>query len=133
MDRPAVDETSLAYLSSGSMTIIVGMSDEILIGQVLKRLMAEQALTFKKLGEMSGVPASTIKTWSSGIEPKSLAAARKVARALGVSVEHLVFGTSDKQQASLTEVITTQLFSGWCKVTIEMPVNSPILKVKESK
>jgi len=106
------------------------MSDEILIGQVLKRLMTDRKLTFKKLSEMSGVPASTIKTWSSGIEPKSMTAARKVARALGVSVEYLVFGETDKQQ-NLAEILTTQLFSGWCKVTIEMPVNSPTSKEKK--
>jgi len=106
------------------------MSDEILISQVLKRLMTEKKLTFKQLSEMSGVPASTIKTWSSGIEPKSMTAARKVARALGVSVEYLVFGASDKQQ-TLAELMTTQLFSGWCKVTIEMPVTSPTIREKK--
>jgi len=103
------------------------MNDQVLIGKILKHLMAERSLTFKKLSELSGVPASTIKTWSSGIEPKSMTATRKVARALGVSVEYLVFGTTDKQLVSLDQIITNQLFSGWCKVTIELPVSSPIL------
>lgn len=106
------------------------MDDDLRIGHVLKHLMNEKKLTFKKLSELSGVPISTIKTWSAGVEPKSFAAARKVARVLGVSVEYLVFGATDKNQLSLQEILTTQLFSGWCKVTIEMPVTTPIAKTK---
>ena len=105
--------------------------DEIKIGRVLKHLMNERKITFKKLAELSGVPISTIKTWSAGVEPKSLAHARKVARVFGISVEHLVFGSSDKVEISLQDVLTKQLFSGWCKVTIEMPVTTPIAKIKK--
>jgi transcriptional regulator with XRE-family HTH domain len=97
------------------------MSDEIKIDQVLKHLMKEKKLTFKKLSQLSNVPASTIKTWSAGVEPKSLSHARKVARALGVSVEYLVFGETSNQVLTMNELLTTQLFSGWCKVTIEIP------------
>lgn len=107
------------------------MDDEVKIGHVLKHLMNEKKLTFKKLSELSGVPISTIKTWSAGVEPKSFSAARKVARVLGVSVEYLVFGNADKAQLSLQDVMTTQLFSGWCKVTIEMPVMSPVARGKK--
>lgn len=107
------------------------MSDEIVISRMLKHLMNEKRMTFKRLSQLSGVPISTIKTWSSGVEPKSLSAARKVARTLGVSVEYLVFGESDQKPPTLGELLTTQLFSGWCKVTIEMPVTSPIPKEKK--
>lgn len=107
------------------------MSDEVKISIVLKHLMKERKLTFKKLSQLSSVPESTIKTWSAGVEPKSLSHARKVARALNVSVEYLVFGESSVQAPTMSELLTTQLFSGWCKVTIEMPVTSPIAKKKE--
>lgn len=107
------------------------MSDEVKIDQVLKHLMKAKKLTFKKLSAASGVPISTIKTWSAGVEPKSLSHARKVARALDVSVEYLVFGETSSQAADISNLLTTQLFSGWCKVTIEMPVTAPILKKKE--
>lgn len=107
------------------------MSDEVKIGLILKHLMASKKMTFKKLSQISGVPISTIKTWSAGVEPKSLSHARKVARALDVSVEYLVFGESSAQAPAINELLTTQLFSGWCKVTIEMPVTAPMLKKKE--
>lgn len=107
------------------------MSDEVKIDQVLKHLMKERRLTFKKLGQLSNVPVSTIKTWSAGVEPKSLSHARKVARALGVSVEYLVFGESSNQTPTMNELLTTQLFSGWCKVTIEMPMTAPLAKKKD--
>ena len=107
------------------------MSDEVKISHVLKHLMKEKKLTFKKLSQLSSVPESTIKTWSAGVEPKSLSHARKVARALGVSVEYLVFGETSMQAPTMSELLTTQLFSGWCKVTIEMPVNAPVLKKKD--
>lgn len=99
------------------------MQDEVKIGVVLKHLMKEKKLTFKKLSLLSGVPESTIKTWSASVEPKSLSHARKVARALDVSVEYLVFGESSIQVPTMSEQLTTQLFSGWCKVTIEIPIN----------
>lgn len=107
------------------------MSDEVKISLVLKHLMKDKKLTFKKLSHLSSVPESTIKTWSAGVEPKSLSHARKVARALDVSVEYLVFGESSVQAPTISELLTTQLFSGWCKVTIEMPVTSPNLKKKD--
>ncbi|MBK8202831.1 MAG: hypothetical protein IPK68_11095 [Bdellovibrionales bacterium] len=88
-------------------------------------------MTFKRLNHASGVPISTIKTWSAGVEPKSLSHARKVARALDVSVEYLVFGETSGQTTVINDLLTTKLFSGWCKVTIEMPVTAPILKKKE--
>ncbi len=100
------------------------MNDEVKIEQVLKHLMKERKFSFKKLSELSGIPISTLKTWSAGVEPKSFSAARKVARTLGVSVEHLVFGSSDKTEAGLQEILTTQVFSGWCKVSIEVPLPS---------
>jgi len=105
--------------------------DEIKIGHVLKHLMNDRKLTFKKLSELSGVPLSTIKTWSAGVEPKSLAHARKVSRALGVSVEYLVFGNAEGNQPNLQDILTTQLFSGWCKITIELPATTPIAKIKK--
>lgn len=107
------------------------MSDEVKISLMLKHLMKDKKLTFKKLSQLSGVPESTIKTWSAGVEPKSLSHARKVARALDVSVEYLVFGETSMQAPTMSELLTTQLFSGWCKVTIEMPVTAPIVKKKE--
>lgn len=107
------------------------MSDEVKIGSVLKHLMNSKKMTFKKLSQVSGVPISTIKTWSAGVEPKSLSHARKVARALDVSVEYLVFGETSVQATTMSELLTTQLFSGWCKVTIEMPVTSPMIKKRE--
>lgn len=107
------------------------MSDEVKIGLILKHLMKEKKLTFKKLSQLSGVPESTIKTWSASVEPKSLSHARKVARALEVSVEYLVFGESSTQIPTISELLTTQLFSGWCKVTIEMPVTTPVAKKKD--
>ena len=100
------------------------MDDSVKIASVIKHLMSEKKLTFKKLSELSHVPVSTIKTWSAGVEPKSMVAARKVARVLGVSVEYLVFGQVDQSQPSLQDLLTTQLFSGWCKVTIEAPVKT---------
>lgn len=54
------------------------MSDEVKISLVLKHLMKDKKLTFKKLSHLSSVPESTIKTWSAGVEPKSLSHARRL-------------------------------------------------------
>ena len=109
------------------------MENEIKIGHVLKHLMKARKLTYKKLSAASGVPESTIKSWGANVEPKSLIPARKVARVLGVPVEYLIFGATDAPKADLASLLTTQLFSGWCKVTIEMPVTTPIAKAMKAE
>jgi transcriptional regulator with XRE-family HTH domain len=98
------------------------MKDRIRISEMLKLLMKQKGLTFKKLSALSTVPESTIKTWSAGVEPKSLSHARKVVRILEVSVEELVFGEKDSStEVNLNNILTKKIFSGWCKVSIETP------------
>lgn len=106
--------------------IINLVDNDVNIGRVLKHLMKAKGLTYKKLSKASGVPESTIKSWSANVEPKSLVPARKVARILGVSVEYLVFGSVDEPKPNLNQILTKQLFSGWCKVTIEVPDSQPV-------
>jgi transcriptional regulator with XRE-family HTH domain len=91
---------------------------------VLRRLMKERKLTFKRLAATSGVKDSTLKDWANGVAPRDLEAVRKVAVALGVSFEFLCFGaeTTSMTPDTLLEGIPTQLLhAGWVKLTIEMP------------
>ena len=129
--KPVTFDRVLLIANDGKVTVgAPTVTGATVVADVVSHIRGEKKLTFKKLSELSNVPISTIKTWSAGVEPKSFAAARRVARVLGVSVEYLVFGSTDKTQISFQDVLTTQLFSGWCKVTIEMPVTTPIAKRK---
>jgi transcriptional regulator with XRE-family HTH domain len=92
---------------------------------VLRRIMKDQKITFKKLAADSGVSLSTLKDWANGVAPRDLESVRKVSIALGVSFEYLCFGTENSSQMpmemALDNIPTQPLYAGWVKLLIEVP------------
>lgn len=88
----------------------------------LRRLMKERSISIRRLGEATGVPPSTIKTWLTGASPRSLEDVRAVARYFGVSMEFLVFGETDAAPQSLQELPLEEVFSGWLRVDIKRAI-----------
>ncbi|MBL6990631.1 MAG: helix-turn-helix transcriptional regulator [Bacteriovoracaceae bacterium] len=120
-----VGESAFSYQRKGNSDN--DFMDEIKIGKILRKLMKDKGLTYKKLSQLSEVSESTLKDWASGTEPRSFKSVRRVSRVLGVSSEFLIFGDADGPP-SFEEVITKKIYSGWCKVSIEIPETSPIKK-----
>ncbi len=67
---------------------------ELKLSRILKQLLYERDLSLKRLASTSGVPYSTLSEWATGRRPKDPAQVYKVARSLGVTLEHLLFGHS---------------------------------------
>jgi transcriptional regulator with XRE-family HTH domain len=58
----------------------------------LKSLLESKDMTASQLARKAGVPKQSISGWLSGSNPRDIRQLKKVADALGTSVDHLVFG-----------------------------------------
>lgn len=93
---------------------------------VLRKLMKDQNLTFKKLANLADVPESSLKDWASGAIPRDMKAVKRVAESLHVSFEFLILGSETSppqtEESFLRNIPTRTLHSGWVKLSIEVPV-----------
>ena len=60
----------------------------------LRALLERHNLTAAELARRSGVPKQVLSLWLAGVEPRKLSHLKRVAQALGVSVDELCFGLS---------------------------------------
>jgi transcriptional regulator with XRE-family HTH domain len=58
----------------------------------LKQYLVHLGLTASQLSRKAGVPDATISDWLAGRKPRNLDQVRKVAAALGTTIDHLVYG-----------------------------------------
>lgn len=86
------------------------------IKENLNLILKNKAMTLPQLAKASGVPKSTLHSWS---EQKSLNIdqLRAVANILQVSIHQLMFGESDPYEQSAKEILT-EIFSGDVRVTL---------------
>ena len=72
---------------------------EIVISDVLPRLLKERKLTAKKLSQATSVSQSTLSTWTlPKAKPRNIEDVATVADFLGVSLNYLLFGEADEPQ-----------------------------------
>lgn len=67
-----------------------------LFGSNVRRLRTERGITQKALAELAGVTASALSSYEKELKSPSLEAAYKIAAALGVSLDELCGGESNK-------------------------------------
>lgn len=92
---------------------------ELKIGAVLTRLVKEKRMTVKELSKATGIAVSTLHEWSSGRTPRDPVQVKKVADALGVSLNKLLFDEPDLQEAvNLTQILKEDVFSGVFQIDI---------------
>lgn len=70
---------------------------ELRLKSNLETLMKQHRFSVRSLSQRTGVPKSTIYTWSEGRVPKNLISVYKVAVTLNVTVDFLCFGTIELQ------------------------------------
>jgi transcriptional regulator with XRE-family HTH domain len=58
----------------------------------LKLYLANKGLTASELSRISGVPKQSLSDWLAGSSPRDIRTVKKVADALEVTLDHLVFG-----------------------------------------
>ncbi|MEZ4814322.1 MAG: helix-turn-helix transcriptional regulator [Bdellovibrionota bacterium] len=81
----------------------------------LNRILKDRRITFSRLSTLSGVPKTTLHSWTTGTEPK-ITHLRKVAEVLAVSFYELAFGMPDPFEAK--EEILKELFSGDVRISV---------------
>ncbi|MBY0515369.1 MAG: helix-turn-helix domain-containing protein [Bacteriovoracaceae bacterium] len=99
---------------------------ELKLAKVLNRLITKKRLSIKELSEMSGVPSSTIHEWANGRVPRDPIKTKKLADALEISLNQLLFDEEDrKEPLQIEQIIKEDFVSGTFEITIK--------KVKERK
>ena len=91
---------------------------ELKIDKSLRAAMKARGLSLRELAKLSGVPPTTINEWLSNRPPRNPVQAKKVAEALDISLNKLLFAEEDKHEP-LQKIITEDLFSGNFQITVK--------------
>lgn len=83
----------------------------------LAALMKQKKMSLTKLAKESGVPKSTLQSWTKGQGTVNLDQLKKVADLMKVSVHQLAYGHPDPH-TKLENEILTELFKGDLRVTV---------------
>lgn len=125
-------ENAITFLKTSNRFILIKLrfhpKVEIMavkLSQVLTRILKEQNLTLKELAIMTKLKPSTLSGWKNGVSPRSLEEVRLCARALGISMEKLLFDeVSD--QVDLEDLMREHVFDGYLKIKIERVIPNKI-------
>jgi transcriptional regulator with XRE-family HTH domain len=66
----------------------------------LRQFLDLRSLTAAQLARRSGVSKSVLSDWLAGVTPRDIQHVKKVATALGTTVDHLCFGEGPEAQSS---------------------------------
>lgn len=110
----------------GYLSRIKSIIMKLKIDQVLTRIVKERRLTLKALSKLSGVPSTTLHEWQNGRSPRDPVQAKKVADALEISLNQLLFDEPDSnERISIQSVLKEDVFSGTFEISIK--------RIKEKK
>jgi transcriptional regulator with XRE-family HTH domain len=84
----------------------------------LKHILETRGLTASALARMSSTPKQTLADWLAGASPKDLSAVKRVADALGVSVDSLCFDFADISKRSVIEQHMDEIHAGQFEVIL---------------
>lgn len=104
-------ESRLSETQEALVEILDNKNMELKLGEVLRSLLKERALTLKQVSQLCGVSISTLHEWENNRTPKNPLQVAKVARCLGISLHRLLFGIEDPED-SIGKVIKNEVFSG---------------------
>ncbi|MDZ4661049.1 MAG: helix-turn-helix transcriptional regulator [Pseudomonadota bacterium] len=91
---------------------------EIKIAKSLTALMKQRGLSLRELSKLSGVPPTTLNEWLSNRPPRNPVQIKKVAEALDVSLNFLLFNEEDKHDP-LQRILVEDIFSGNFQITVK--------------
>ncbi|KYG63981.1 hypothetical protein AZI86_14320 [Bdellovibrio bacteriovorus] len=75
------------------------VKDDFILATRLKKLCIEKGISIKELSLETEVPLKTIYGWIAGSHPRNLRDVKKVAEALGVTIESLCFASPSKTKS----------------------------------
>lgn len=87
------------------------------LNTMLEILLRKKNLSLTKLAKQSGIPVSTLHSWTTGKKTLNLEQLKKVSLTLEIPIHDLVWGCPDPFDSNCDEVLK-ELFSGDVRVTI---------------
>jgi transcriptional regulator with XRE-family HTH domain len=78
------------------------MEVSLVLKSRLKELLRSKAVTAAELSRRSGVPKQVLSIWLTGVEPRKLSHLKRVANALGVTVDELCFPSQSESKKDPT-------------------------------
>ena len=106
--------------------LLEGMKN-VMLPEVLKKLMKAKGINLRSLSKDCGIPVSTLSTYldakKATYDPKHLSA---LASFFNVTLDYLLF-ESEQAAINLSNLPTENVFEGWLKVKIEraVPLKGP--------
>lgn len=87
------------------------------LNTMLDHLLKKRNLSLTKLAKQSGIPTSTLHSWTTGKKTLNLEQLKKVSLTLEIPIHDLVWGCPDPFESTNDEVLK-EIFSGDVRVTI---------------
>jgi len=85
----------------------------------LKLYLDQREMSATQLSKKSGISKQVLSLWMSGGSPRNIEHVKKVAEALGTSVDHLCFGDGiETKQKHFNEISEDEWFSGAFEIKI---------------
>lgn len=86
----------------------------------LKELLKQRGLTSAALAKLAAVPKTTVSDYLAGREPRKMEHIKKLAEALDVTVDNLLFGTPIAAKEPTTVELEDLIGSGWLSGQFEI-------------
>ena len=95
----------------------------------LDKLIKDNGTTIAEVARDTGIPKSTLHSWTAGAAPKDFDAAKRLAEALGVSLSYLLTGQCERE-AGATRPSSLEIvghgFHGIAEIKIERVIKKII-------
>lgn len=86
----------------------------------LASLLDHRGMTAAALSRKAGVPKQALSRWLAGQAPKDVSQLKKVADALGVTVDHLLFGAGIEDESRKVTDVSSLVGDGWISGVFEV-------------
>lgn len=90
----------------------------MILSKQLQEHLNKRGITISQLARMSGVPKQTISDWITGRKPQSVTSLKKVADALGTSIDCLCFGKIEKKERAIIDEFKDEINAGVFEVVL---------------
>ncbi|TXH50277.1 MAG: XRE family transcriptional regulator [Desulfurellales bacterium] len=104
------DHSSQSYLPT--------MMELMKLRQVLRMELERRGWSLAELSRRSRVPKATVADWAAGRQPRDVAALKRVADVLGLTVDELCFGRTTPAAEPLQEALGNGWLTGLFEVRI---------------
>lgn len=113
-------------MSNTDNALSTGKIDPNLFPMTLKKQLRfyieKRDMTATQLARKSNVPKQSMSGWLSGSNPRDVKQVKRVADALGVSLDNLLFGTGEDTEAMKGADLGALLSDEWLSGTFEMKI-----------